>query len=192
MAPFIFRLGEPPPPGARVRVHRACRAVIPREESLLLVHTSDGDVKFPGGGMKPGERPEDTLRREVAEETGRAGLLPGKLLGTALQENRDRAVPKGWFRMESAYYLCTLEDDRTIPRQLDPYEARMDFTPLWLSPEEALAANRALPPAMRDSFLHWTSREILVLEWLLAHPETLLQPDNRPKEKETATERKPQ
>ncbi|MBI6015060.1 NUDIX domain-containing protein, partial [Clostridium perfringens] len=37
---------------------------------ILLDISNRGDYKFPGGGVEKGETPEETLRREVQEETG--------------------------------------------------------------------------------------------------------------------------
>lgn len=51
---------------------RACMAIL-RNGCILLVHqTYRGNTlwTFPGGGIEPGERPEETAVREVKEETG--------------------------------------------------------------------------------------------------------------------------
>lgn len=59
--------------------HHVVAVILRRADQLLLCHRSPGrrwypDVwDFPGGHVEPGERPEDALRREVAEELG-AGL----------------------------------------------------------------------------------------------------------------------
>ncbi|MBN6812193.1 MULTISPECIES: NUDIX hydrolase [Kocuria] len=51
-------------------------ALITRDEHVLLTHWNprhpgfDGAWTLPGGGMEPGEQPEQTMIREVFEETG--------------------------------------------------------------------------------------------------------------------------
>ena len=48
----------------------AIRAIILQGDKILMVKSNTGDYKFPGGGVEKGETPEETLRREVQEETG--------------------------------------------------------------------------------------------------------------------------
>ena len=56
--------------------HDALVALIYTEDQLFLIKRSDdvpthkGEWAFPGGGMRPGESEEETLFREVKEETG--------------------------------------------------------------------------------------------------------------------------
>lgn len=51
-------------------------ALITRDDHLLLTHWNprhpdfEGAWTLPGGGMEPGEQPEQTMLREVFEETG--------------------------------------------------------------------------------------------------------------------------
>lgn len=55
-------------------LHLACYALLVREDRILLCRLSTGASAgrwtLPGGGLEFGEHPEDTVRREVREETG--------------------------------------------------------------------------------------------------------------------------
>ena len=53
-----------------VNYREAVRAVIVRGNKILMVHSTNRDYKFPGGGIKKGENRIDALKREVKEETG--------------------------------------------------------------------------------------------------------------------------
>lgn len=56
-------------------VIRVCAAVIRDGRVLMVRHRHDGlDYwTLPGGGLEPGESPENGARREVREETGLSG-----------------------------------------------------------------------------------------------------------------------
>lgn len=56
----------------------AAYAVIVNERrEILLSHWVGGHWTLPGGGMDPGEHPEDAALREVTEETGYTARLTG-------------------------------------------------------------------------------------------------------------------
>lgn len=58
----------------------AAYAVIVNERrEILLSHWIGGHWTLPGGGMDPGEHPEDACAREITEETGYTGRLTGLL-----------------------------------------------------------------------------------------------------------------
>lgn len=48
----------------------AVRGIIKKDHKYLIIYSKYGDYKFPGGGQKDGESLEETLLREVQEETG--------------------------------------------------------------------------------------------------------------------------
>ena len=48
----------------------AVRGIIFLDGRLLMIQSDFGEVKLPGGGMEEGETDEQTLIREVKEETG--------------------------------------------------------------------------------------------------------------------------
>ncbi|MEO6511647.1 MAG: NUDIX hydrolase [Nocardioides sp.] len=59
-----------------------CYAIVREEGRVLLAHWNEGDRvgwTLPGGGLEPGEQPEDCVVREVLEETGYDVALDGLL-----------------------------------------------------------------------------------------------------------------
>ncbi|MGO3136011.1 MAG: NUDIX hydrolase [Agrococcus casei] len=57
----------------------AAYCVIIEDGRMLLSHWIGGAWTLPGGGMDPGEHPEDAALREVTEETGYVAELTGLL-----------------------------------------------------------------------------------------------------------------
>jgi len=62
-----------------VPVGRSAGAIVFRGPFYLLLHYQSGHWDFPKGGIEKGEKTEETVRREVREETGIADLefIPG-------------------------------------------------------------------------------------------------------------------
>ncbi|MCG2798181.1 MAG: NUDIX domain-containing protein [Cellulomonas sp.] len=78
--------------GDEVDLRLAAYAVVTGERGLLLAHWTDrrhDHWTLPGGGMEPGEHPEQTLLREVEEETGYQAEVDGLL------RVHNRVVPGG-------------------------------------------------------------------------------------------------
>ena len=149
----------------------AVRAVIFRNDRLLMIYSPvNGDYKFPGGGIEPEETGEGALKREVREECGTELAAIGRQIGRVTEE---RPCPdKNFDRlfMTSSYYLCTVDRSIFEEQQLDGYEEELGFTPLWISPEEALSANEAVLAGSRTP-PPWTKRETLFLKRLIAKEE---------------------
>ncbi|ANU53729.1 NUDIX domain-containing protein [Acutalibacter muris] len=152
---------EKPDLSGSVYKRTAARGVILREGKLLMIHTDRGDYKFPGGGVEPGESLEAALRRELLEETGRE--LLGEPERVAVAHERRRGMTADILEMDSHYFLCRVCEEEA-PLRLDDYEAEQHFAPVWISPKEAAAANRALDMEANP----WLEREVLVLEALMS------------------------
>jgi ADP-ribose pyrophosphatase YjhB (NUDIX family) len=78
--------------GDEVDLRVAAYAVVTGERGMLLAHWTDrrhDHWSLPGGGLEPGEHPEQTVLREVEEETGYLVELDDLL------EVHNRVVPAG-------------------------------------------------------------------------------------------------
>jgi ADP-ribose pyrophosphatase YjhB (NUDIX family) len=84
-------------PGQRERQRIAAYGVVRDDEGRLLLAraapllTLRGRWFLPGGGVQHGERPSDSLRREIAEESGLT-IVPGDLLDVLSDV---RTIPDG-------------------------------------------------------------------------------------------------
>lgn len=141
----------------------AVRAIILRGRELLLVHSKvNGDYKFPGGGMEEDEDQESALIREVAEESG--GRVTGIPQPFGKVHEYDFPAEKEFtaFCMTSYYYACEIAA-ALGPQQLDDYEARLGFVPVWVNIDTAIKHNQDLLKSGKKVEL-WVERETRVLE----------------------------
>jgi 8-oxo-dGTP pyrophosphatase MutT (NUDIX family) len=153
-------------PGGRLVERTAVRGVLFRGPELLLLGSRHGDYKFPGGGVEPGESFDVALRREFREECGYDEIAVGAELATTREEVPALEPEYDVFEMTSHYFTCS----GGMPvggQQLEGYEAELELTPLWVSVEAALAANRRVLES-GVGVMRWLPREIAVLEWLSA------------------------
>lgn len=69
---MIRRFGDARVPGQHYTRRYGAYAIILSGTRVLLTHQAwpEDDWQLPGGGIDPGESPNQTLRREVLEETG--------------------------------------------------------------------------------------------------------------------------
>ncbi|MBT2636671.1 NUDIX domain-containing protein [Bacillus sp. ISL-39] len=162
---FNMTIGEPNRISYKNTIERiAVRAVIIKNHHILLVQSNRGDFKFPGGGVEKNESYEECLKREVREEAGYIDCVVMDKVGRIIERKKDESEEDTLFQMTSHYYLCDLATEEKDGLQLDKYEAELDFTPKWVTLDEAIFQNESLI----DTFEHnsWLKREAYVLKQL--------------------------
>lgn len=111
----------------------AARAIVRNRAGLIGVsYIAKFDLhNLPGGGVEPGESPEDTVRREVREE---AGCTCGQITPLGIvYENRGSQN----FVQQSWYYAVEAEEDG-LPLRLTEKEKNNGTTIRWVNFEEAV------------------------------------------------------
>ena len=141
------------------------RGIIRKDDKVAMVHSLKYDYyKFPGGGIEGDEAHEATLIREVKEETGLA-VKPEtiKEYGFVLRLQKSDYLENTIFVQENFYYTCEVTEE-TGNQKLDDYEAEEGFTLEFLTPDEAIRANRNCHCTEWDKAM--VERETRVLEGL--------------------------
>lgn len=83
-------------------------------------------------------------------------------MGRVLERRDDRYEEDKVFEMTSYYYICQVSDE--IGKQaLDEYEIDFNFTPIWISIDDAIKRNLEFLNNLDVEDL-WTERENLVLK----------------------------
>jgi double-stranded uracil-DNA glycosylase len=125
----------------------AVRAVVlDRQDRVLLVLFRDGTGQTwwatTGGGADEGERPEETLRRELAEEAGLTEFEPGPEIWT-------REHTFAWagriYRQRERYYLVRIDEHEPEPT-IDIAEEQVHDIRWWTLAELDAAEPRQLVP----------------------------------------------
>jgi 8-oxo-dGTP diphosphatase len=119
-------------------MERVC-AVALRDGAVLMVHLDYGDRDFwtlPGGGVEPGETPEEAAARELAEEMGVCGAVVRPLL--------TRVVPERGGMLET-YYLMEVSADQTPEPGSNPgYEHQRFLEAAWVPSSACATTCRSL------------------------------------------------
>ena len=140
----------------------AAKVVIYNGDKLLMIESIDGDLKFPGGGVKNNESTIEALKREITEETGFIIKDVISQLGTVTEFKADKYEKDSFFEMISYYFLCTLLED-TAETNMDEYEAKLQMRPVWVGLENAIEQNYE---ALANKANFWVERELTVLKEL--------------------------
>ncbi|MEG1254933.1 NUDIX domain-containing protein [Clostridium sp.] len=149
----------------RITSRKAIRGVAINNGKILMVLSNTGDYKFPGGGVKKHEDEKATLIREVLEETGYNVTKIREKVGLIIERSCDKFKKGALFQIESHYYFCDLGEEVTN-QKLDDYEAKLEFTPIWVDIDKAIENNEKLLNNPGKNINSWIARETLVLKLL--------------------------
>ena len=116
------------------------RGIIISDGRVAMMHSLKYDYyKLPGGGIEEGESLEETLVREVREESG---LVVKR--DTIKEFGYVRRIEKGRYEdifiQENFYFLCEVEE-RIEAQKLDDYEEEERFVLEFVTPEHAIEVN---------------------------------------------------
>ncbi|HEY2419992.1 MAG TPA: NUDIX domain-containing protein [Neobacillus sp.] len=148
----------------KMNYRQAVRAVIIHNKKILLIHSNQGDYKLPGGGVEMNENHPEALLREVAEETGYINCVMKDKIGVVIERHIDEYDDHAYFQMTSHYYLCELTDGEKVAQKLDHYESEQEFTPEWLTLDDAISQNQKVMKQFQQN--RWIIRENFVLNEL--------------------------
>ncbi|MGB4661020.1 MAG: NUDIX domain-containing protein [Mobilitalea sp.] len=140
----------------------AARGIINNRDKYLLIFSRYGVYKFPGGGMEKGEELEDTLVREVEEETGYKVIKNSTEKYGKVFERR-KGEYDDILEMKSYYFRCKVEEV-VGSRNLDEYEEEYDYQIVWMTLPEAIEKNNAVTAL---DICPWVMRDTKVMELLV-------------------------
>lgn len=148
----------------RKLIREAVRGIILKNGRILMIYSKrDGDYRFPGGGVNEGETYEETLLREVKEESGASVTRILGDFGRVIEYDRPAEKEYDLFRRTSYYYLCEVAE-KMGDQALDPYEKESGFTPVWVDIDEAIAQNSGIISNPEIETSRWTPRETYILK----------------------------
>lgn len=148
----------------QIKVREAVRAVVLRDDKILMLHSNKGDFKFPGGGVESGETHKQALIREILEETGYVDTMVGEKFGEFVERREDIFNQDILFEMNSHYYLCECRGEK-VAQQLEAYEEELGFTAKWILIEEAITQNELAQQLSGHN--GWIERETYVLHKIM-------------------------
>ncbi len=117
------------------------RAIIVKDNLIALQKGSNGEYKFPGGGIEEGETKVEALIREVQEEVGLVVIEESvKELGEVIEMRKDVKNENQKYICYSYYYSCSVKDE-TVECNRSQSEVERDFRLAWVDIKEAYESN---------------------------------------------------
>ena len=138
-------------------LHRVAARVLcfdPEGRLLLIRATDPADPskpawwEIPGGGIDPGERPEDTCLRELREEVG----ITEATMGPCVWTQHAQFTFAGWdFDQHERIFTATSDGLVDQPTQLEAFEAMAFEGHRWWPIDELYANDEpTVPPRLRE------------------------------------------
>jgi 8-oxo-dGTP diphosphatase len=138
-------------------IRNAVRAVIVRNDQLLLLKKTGGDrgerYALPGGAQNPGETLAQALERECLEEIGSA-IEIATLMNVADHFKNRGTDPPGTRHMVEFLFRCTVPDDYVARNGSKPDKSQIDVVRVNLAKLAAL-------PLYPESLSNWLPEGIL-------------------------------
>jgi ADP-ribose pyrophosphatase YjhB (NUDIX family) len=123
--------------GPRLLRYESAGCVVVRDDGRVLLLARRGEVRLPKGHIDPGEVPEVTALRELAEESGLDDVELLSLVGSgpAVFDRLDADGAPVRIERHEHWYLCRLVSERTVERP----PADQDWLLNWATWDEAAA-----------------------------------------------------
>lgn len=118
----------------------AVRGIIFKDGKLLMIESSDGELKFPGGGMEENEDDIETLIRETLEETGFAVVPETVMEFGEIEEKRLALYENKIWHQINRYYFCKAGEKQS-KCSYSENEKSHGFKPVWYTLDEAYRKN---------------------------------------------------
>lgn len=136
------------------------RGIIFVAGKLLMIESSFGEVKLPGGGMDQGEDEYQTLVREVKEETG-YDVIPESIKPFGEIEEKRLAVyePMIWHQINRLYFCDVYSEQGEC--EYSKNEKEEGFHQVFYTIEEALEKNERM--LEKEGMQAWNQREYKTL-----------------------------
>ena len=116
------------------------RGIIVRGNTIAMMHSLKYDYyKLPGGGIEEGESLEETLVREVKEESGLV-VRESTIKEFGMVRRIEKGMIEDIFVQENYYFLCEAEE-KLEKQSLDDYEADERFTLEFVTVKQVLNVN---------------------------------------------------
>lgn len=116
------------------------RGIIIRGNTIAMMHSLKYDYyKLPGGGIEEGESLEETLIREVKEESGLV-VKESSIKEFGMVRRIEKGMIEDIFIQENYYFLCEAEE-KLEEQNLDDYESDERFTLEFVTVEQVLDVN---------------------------------------------------
>lgn len=144
------------------------RGIIIRGNTIAMMHSLKYDYyKLPGGGIEEGESLEETLIREVKEESGLV-VKTSSIKEFGMVRRIEKGMIEDIFIQENYYFLCEAEE-KLEEQNLDDYEADERFTLEFVTVEQVLDVNNNHDHGEKvnaQTFRGMLDRENIVLQFV--------------------------